>query len=523
MRLIAVVTVDQQECLASDFSRLLRSGAREIDEWIVVLRSTSPSAQSDCERILREFGVEARARIVITEPCGISKARNEGLKGYFSSNPTSKDDIICFPDDDCHFDTGFGSIVRERYSAEDADLVIMPYAPHADRIDRSRWPLELNEITPAKLMHVTSSAGIFIRAASVESTGGFDERFGVGGPLAAAEDVDFVLRAFRCASRVRYWGDLAVLHAYKATVPARQVGNFALVRRHRDLLPPLAQVRAFAKIIRQAKNCRGIGILSEIPKALLLGQNPSPKHLSLRRRVAGLQIDTSKPAQLVDKASDFVVAARGGSKSVVAGHITSLNHSADPDFNEAFNRADITMVDGISLSLISWLTPGPRLQKLATTDFAPAVFMQTAQRLGRPVKVGIIGGEEHIARRAADELGSWPEVEVVYSTHGYWDDYSVPIAQLNDQGPEILILGLGMPIEATWLQEHQAKVSVPLVITCGGWLRLLAKVEKRAPKVFQKIHLEWLWRLGTDSKRTAPRYAKGLGTVAKAIAAPWSL
>lgn len=523
MRLVAIVTVDPEESLGSDFARLLYSGATEIEKWFVVLRSDSPDARRDCERILREFGVEGTASLVITTPCGISRARNEGLKAYFASSPVSHEDIICFPDDDCHFDPGFGAKVRERFSAVSADLVIMPYAPQADRIDRSRWPLHLDEINPGNLMQVTSSAGIFIRANYVDSIGGFDERFGVGGPLAAAEDVDFVLRAFRCALDVHYWGDLAVLHAYKDSVPARQVGNFALVRRHRDLLPPLAQVRAFARILRNVRGFKSVRTLSKIPVALVLGLGTSTATVPLRRSVAGLQIDTSRPANLVDRASDFVVSGRGGTRSVVAGHITSLNHAVDPAFKKAFNRADITMVDGISLSLISWLTPGPRLQKLATTDFAPAVFTQTAQRLGRPVKVGIIGGEEHVVKGAAVEFSSWPEVEVVYSTHGYWDDYTTPICELNDQEPDILILGLGMPIEATWLEEHQSEVGAPLVITCGGWLRLVARIEKRAPKLLQKLHLEWLWRLGTDSKRTAPRYAKGLGAVAKAIAAPWSL
>lgn len=523
MRLVAIVTVDQEESTGSDFARLLRSGANEIDAWFVVLRSTSAFAKNDCERVLREFGLAGTARIVTTAPCGISRARNEGLKAYCASDPDSYQDIICFPDDDCHFDAGFGTSVRRRFAAEKADLVIMPYAPRPESIDRSRWPLRLDELNPSILMQVTSSAGIFIRGVYVQSIGGFDEQFGVGGPLAAAEDVDFVLRAYRYSLHIHYWGDIAVLHAYKDSVPARQVGNFALVRRHRDLLHPLAQVRALARLLRHMGGYAGLRALLNIPLALLLGLDGSSRSIRLRRSVAGLQIDTSTPAKLVDRASNFVVDTPGRTMSVLAGHITSLNHASDPGFKMAFNRADIAMVDGISLSLISWLTPGSRLRKLATTDFAPAVFAQTSQRLGRPVKVGIIGGEERVAQRAGVELGSLPEVEVVYSTHGYWDDYATPVSELNDQGPDILILGLGMPVEAKWLLHYQSKVNVPLVITCGGWLRLVAKVEKRAPTLLQNLHLEWMWRLATDSKRTAPRYSKGLGTVARAIAAPWSL
>lgn len=522
MRLVAIVTVDHDECLDTDFSRLLHSGREEIDEWFVVLRSNASAAREDLERTLTALGVADVSNIVVTAPCGISKARNAGLRSYLASIPDADNDILCFPDDDCHFSPGFGTVVRERFASEDADLVIMPYAPSPSGIDRSRWPLHISQLTPTALMQVTSSAGIFIRGMQIPTVGGFDEQFGVGGPLAAAEDVDFVLRTFRGSPRIRYWGDIAVLHPYKPAVPTRQLGNFALVRRHRDILPPVSQARAFAKLLLVLKGFTGVRALGNSPLALIFGLQTDNRSVRLRRSVAGLQIDTLKPSQLIEKATGFVVERDGATKSVVAAHITSLIHAAEPTFRTAFNRADISMVDGISLSLISRLTPGPPLEKLATTDFAPAVFVQAAHRLGRPVKVGIIGGEEQVAIQAGHELNASSAVEVVYSTHGYWEEYALPLAEFNRHTPDVLILGLGMPLEAKWLERYQSRVNAPLVITCGGWLRLLAKVEKRAPKPLQKLHMEWLWRLGTDAKRTAPRYSKGLGTVARAIAAPWS-
>lgn len=495
-----------------------------MDKWIVVLRTSTLLAHQDCERRLTEFGIADDAIVVVTSPCGISRARNEGLRRYFASSPDTISEIVCFPDDDCHFEAGFGTSVRERFSTTNAELAIMPYAPAVNLIDRSRWPLRLDEISPSELMGVTSSAGIFVRATSLETIGEFDEQFGVGAPLAAGEDVDFVLRASRFGLEIRYWGDLAVLHEYKEQPPTRQVGNFALIRRHRDVLPPLAQARALARLVQNLMTHTGIRALIHVPQSVLAGLGASSSAIPLRRSIGGLQIETSAPARLVDRASEYAAgAARDRTRSVFAGHITSLNHAPVPSFRRAFNRADITMVDGISLSLISWLTPGPRLQKLATTDFAPAVFAVTASRLGRPVKIGIIGGEEHVCQQAASNLDLSPEVEVVYFTHGYWEDYTAPISELNASNPDILILGLGMPLEASWLQKHESAIKTPLVITCGGWLRLIAKVESRAPRSLQKVHMEWLWRLITDPKRTTPRYAKGVAAVAKSIVAPWSL
>lgn len=523
MRLIAIVTVDEREVVDEDFENLLRTGAGQIDYWFVVLRSTYEGATSDCNETLARFGLETSSTVITSEPCGISRARNVGLEAYYASAAETADDILCFPDDDCFFYPNFGSQVRDRFSLEKPDLAIMPYAPELDQIDRARWPLTIAYIDAITLMQITSSAGIFVRGSALEKIGGFDEQFGVGTRLQAAEDVDFVLRAFRCSLDIRYWEDIAVLHPYKSNVPSRQLGNFALVHRHRDILPPSAPVRALSRVVRQMQGSERIRGLRQVAQMLVAHIDRVDSTHRRRRSIGGLQVDTTDPAKLVDKASDFVAVRGSRPRTVVAGHITALNQASSSDFRRAFNAADIAMVDGISLSLISWLTPGPSLEKLATTDFAPAVFVEAARRLRRPVKVGIIGGEEHIAKAAASELDSLPHVEVVYTSHGYWDDYSLPIAELNVREPDILILGLGMPLEAEWLQRHQSKLNASLVITCGGWLRLVAKAEKRAPLLMQVIHMEWLWRLITDWRRTAPRYSKGFVTVARAVSAPWSL
>lgn len=514
--------MDHEEAVGTDFARLLKTASAEVSAWVIVLRSTKTAARKDCEAVLAKFRVSDSALIAVTNPCGISRARNVGLAAYFAEFGNVNEDIVCFPDDDCHFELGFGVGIRERFAATNADLAIMPYAPETHLIDRSRWPLRLEEIRPAELMRVTSSAGIFVRATCLGSIGGFDEQFGVGGPLAAGEDVDFVLRASRLGLDICYWGDVAVLHDYKQNVPTRQIGNFALIRRHRDVLSARVQVRALARLVQNLVAHTGIRALIGVPSALLAALQTSSGAVPQRRSVGGLQIDTSSPAELVNRASDYVVIPSDRTRSVVAGHITSLNHAGSASFRRDFNRADITMVDGISLSLISHLTPGPPLQKLATTDFAPAVFKQTALRLGRPVKVGIIGGEERVSNKAAAQLDLSAEVDVVYFTHGYWSDFATPIAELNSVKPDILILGLGMPLEASWLRRYQCTVAAPLVITCGGWLRLVAQVENRAPRIWQKVHAEWLWRLTTDPKRTAPRYATGLKAVVQAIIAPWS-
>jgi N-acetylglucosaminyldiphosphoundecaprenol N-acetyl-beta-D-mannosaminyltransferase len=54
------------------------------------------------------------------------------------------------------------------------------------------------------------------------------------------------------------------------------------------------------------------------------------------------------------------------------------------------------------------------------------------------------------------------------------------------------------------------KLGKALAIGIGGTLDFIAGVQTRAPKIVQKVNLEWLWRLGTNPKRLFKRYAENI-------------
>lgn len=233
--------------------------------------------------------------------------------------------------------------------------------------------------------------------------------------------------------------------------------------------------------------------------------------------VAGLRL-VCEPVRLgAVVVEEYVRAPR--TLTVFAAHVTSLNHVHDRSFVNAFNLAHAAHADGISWSIVA-AAGGQEVRKVATSDLAPLIMEGLAGALGRPVRIAVLGGEMRrhaentVAARAGRTLELSNRVELVQASHGYHLNWRPILEQTRHADPDIILVGMGMPREAYWVRSHLEALPPAIVITCGGWLRILAGEESRAPAWAQRLHLEWAHRIITDPHRTARRYAVGVFNLA---------
>jgi N-acetylglucosaminyldiphosphoundecaprenol N-acetyl-beta-D-mannosaminyltransferase len=128
----------------------------------------------------------------------------------------------------------------------------------------------------------------------------------------------------------------------------------------------------------------------------------------------------------------------------------------------------------------------------------------------------LLGGASGVAERAAAALStrfpglkiagcySPPLADVVAMNH------AEILARIEAANPDLLLIAFGAPKQEKWANMHVRQWKVPLAIGVGGTLDFLAGAQRRAPRVFQKLGLEWVWRVGTNPKRLFRRYAKNL-------------
>ncbi|MEI6623142.1 MAG: WecB/TagA/CpsF family glycosyltransferase [Actinomycetes bacterium] len=230
--------------------------------------------------------------------------------------------------------------------------------------------------------------------------------------------------------------------------------------------------------------------------------------------VLGVEIGDEDPFDMVDRAlADF--GANQARRTVLAMHITALNSIDRPGLREAFSDADYLHADGVSVAIIAKLAGAHALAAVPTTDLGPRFLEVFDSRWGRAPRVAMIGGEPGISQGALTALVDTYGVEPVFSAHGFHHDWQPVLAALRETNPDIVFIGLGMPLEAYWVQQWRMLLPDALVITCGGWPRLLSGDEVRAPAWLLRLHLEFAWRWATDFDRTNERYLRGIATVAR--------
>ena len=119
-------------------------------------------------------------------------------------------------------------------------------------------------------------------------------------------------------------------------------------------------------------------------------------------------------------------------------------------------------------------------------------------------KIFLLGGAPGVAETAATNMKQALEgIRIVGTQHGYFQpqEGAAVVDAINAAKPDILFAGMGAPKQEFWLASHQAELNVPVLVGVGGSFDVVAGNVRRAPAFFQRIGMEWFWRLCLEPKR----------------------
>ncbi|MBY6414876.1 WecB/TagA/CpsF family glycosyltransferase [Rhodococcus sp. BP-252] len=195
-------------------------------------------------------------------------------------------------------------------------------------------------------------------------------------------------------------------------------------------------------------------------------------------------------------------------------HIGGLNVRKNSDYSAAMRNGDIVYADGKSVEWLAKIGGARRIERAATTDIGIPVLNEIAHRIGRRVRVALIGGPAGLAEAAGAALEETGAVQAVYACHGYELVDAIVCDDLRAAGPDVVLVGLGMPYEAIWVDRNRGELPECLILTVGGWFGFLTGRESRAPRALQVLGLEWMHRMILSRGRLTNRYLTGVGTFA---------
>lgn len=169
-------------------------------------------------------------------------------------------------------------------------------------------------------------------------------------------------------------------------------------------------------------------------------------------------------------------------------------------------EADVLLADGQSVVWAGRLLRQPLPERVAGIDLF-ASLLDLADRDHR--RVYLLGARPEVLARLEDVVARrWPGVVLAGSRDGYFTDEEAAdvAADIRASGADMLFLGITTPKKEIFLGRHGDTLGVPVLHGVGGSFDVLAGVTKRAPLRWQRLGLEWAYRLRQEPRRLWRRY-----------------
>jgi N-acetylglucosaminyldiphosphoundecaprenol N-acetyl-beta-D-mannosaminyltransferase len=206
--------------------------------------------------------------------------------------------------------------------------------------------------------------------------------------------------------------------------------------------------------------------------------------------------------------------ADGATRTVVGHnlHSVTLFHS-EPEFRKFYQNSDVVLLDGAP---VLWLWgrgrrktggeahPRPVMDyRLGSTDWIPALG-----RLDGLHRIAVLGAGAAANAKAVAKLQAIVPGATVSGMPGEGWDPDVEekaAAWLAEVQPQLVLIGLGMPLQEEVLWRRLPSLPPAVYCAVGGAIEQIAGIQKLAPRWLGRLGLEWAWRLLLHPRRVAYR------------------
>lgn len=236
----------------------------------------------------------------------------------------------------------------------------------------------------------------------------------------------------------------------------------------------------------------------------------SPTSSTEAVNVLGVAVDSLTLTDLIARVDGLI--GSGGRHTVMYANVHVLNTAyLDPQLRRVLNEADLVYCDGAGVRLGGWLSGGSLPERMTGADWIYALCNH-CQETGR--SLFFLGGAPAVAAGAAQRLRTqYPGLHIKGTHHGYVhdvaDENAQAVSMINSTRPDIVLVGMGTPLQEKWIASHRSDLDVPVCWAVGALFDYVAGEVPRGPRWMLDHGLEWLYRLWLEPRRLGYRYLIG--------------
>ena len=196
-------------------------------------------------------------------------------------------------------------------------------------------------------------------------------------------------------------------------------------------------------------------------------------------------------------------------------HLVQTSEAA----RDAVGGADLQLADGWPIVAASRMLGEALPERIAGIDLVDRLVQSDTE-----FSLAILGGPSDAAAKLADLAARHNRVALVDGLAPGWDRperRDALAARLREASPNLTFVGIGAPRQELLAHELRDVVAGPIVC-CGAAVEVLAGMRPRAPRLLQRLGLEWAFRLAIEPRRLARRYLTAGVTFARLFGFAWA-
>lgn len=161
------------------------------------------------------------------------------------------------------------------------------------------------------------------------------------------------------------------------------------------------------------------------------------------------------------------------------------------DFANVLKHSELVVADGVGIKIALKLK-GVNQERIGGVDYSRSLIEMCARN---NLRLALLGAKEEVINTVCQKLKcEFENLNIVFSHNGYFSDENAILNEIKKARPQVLLCALGAPKQEFIIYRLKEMLQGCTMVGVGGSFDVFAGCVQRAPLMWQKLGLEWLYR-----------------------------